>query len=144
MNLEPGSYPAVWKPILASVDAGVQEEVFSRLTVMTLLVWLGSLVKKKPDGRPPRVVFWIAIVVSGMLFVWGHIDDILSNPDNSVATLLIILIGTAIFGITLSWMYWRQGIEYSILAHFLLDAVGTGIIVPVYLNSEPLVRWLSV
>ena len=26
LDLEPGSYPAIWKPILASVDAGVQEE----------------------------------------------------------------------------------------------------------------------
>ena len=77
------------------MDAGVQEEIFSRLFLMTLFVWLGSLVWREPDGRPTRVVFWIAIIISG--------------------------------------------VECAILAHFFLDAVGTGIVAPAYLSSEPLV-----
>jgi hypothetical protein len=139
LRLESGSYPAIWKPILASVDAGVQEEIFSRLFLMTLFVWLGSLVWREPDGRPTRVVFWIAIIISGVLFGWSHIDDKLSNPEIPVSMLLVIMIATSFFGIILGWMYWRQGIECAILAHFFLDAVGTGIVAPAYLSSEPLV-----
>jgi hypothetical protein len=139
IDLEPGSYPAIWKPILASVDAGVQEEIFSRLLLMTLFVWLGSLVWREPDGRPTRVVFWIAIIISGVLFGWSHIDDKLSNPEIPVSMLLVIMIATSFFGIILGWMYWTQGIECAMLAHFFLDAVGTGIVVPAYLSSEPLV-----
>ena len=78
-------------------------------------------------------------MISGILFGWGHIDDKLSNPEIPVTMLLIIMIGTSTFGIILGWMYWTQGIECAIFAHFLLDAVGTGIVVPAYLSNEPIV-----
>lgn len=53
--------------------------------------------------------------------------------------LLFVMIATSFLGIILGWMFWKEGIECAILAHFFLDAVGTGFVVPAYHSSKPFV-----
>ena len=136
LNFEPERYPGSWRLILASVDAGVQEENFMRLLLMTLFVWLGSLARRDEDGRPTRGVFWSAILLSGVLFGWAHVDDQIAglglHPD-----LLLLLLVTTLFGVVFGWLYWTLGLESAILAHFLVDAVGSGLVVPAYLSGNP-------
>jgi hypothetical protein len=135
LNVSPEGYPAVWKLVLASVDAGVQEEIFMRLFLMTFLVWLGCLVGRSEDGRPRVRVVWSAIVLSGLLFGWGHVGDQIAglglHPD-----LLAILLVNTLFGIAFGWLYWTHGLESAILAHFLVDAIGSGLALPAYLSGK--------
>jgi hypothetical protein len=118
------------------VDAGVQEENFMRLLLMTLFAWLGSLARRDEDGRPTRGVLWSAILPSGVLFGWAHVDDQIAglglHPD-----LLLLLLVTTLFGVVFGWLYWTLGLESAILAHFLVDAVGSGLVVPAYLPGNP-------
>ena len=138
LDVNPAGYPASWMLVLSSVQAGVREEIFMRLFVMTLLAWLGGFVQQDADGRPSPVVMWSAVVISGFIFGWAHIDEVVPAPDIYGALAGIMLVNT-MFGIVFGWLYWKQGLESAILAHFLVDAVGSGIVVPAYLKSNPLV-----
>jgi hypothetical protein len=136
LNVDPERYPAAWKLILASVDAGVQEENFMRLVLMTLFVWLGSLVWRDKDGHPRGQVFWSAILLSGVLFGWGHVDDQITGLGLQ-GGLLAKLVVNILFGVLFGWLYWRLGLECAILTHFLVDAVGSGLVLPTYLSGNP-------
>ena len=137
-NVNPEGYPPSWMLVLASVQAGVREEIFMRLFLMTLLAWLGGLVQREADGRPSPTVMWCAVIVSGFLFGLGHIDDVVPTPEIYGALVGLLLVNT-MFGIVFGWLYWKQGLESAILAHFMVDAVGSGIVVPAYLSNNPLV-----
>jgi membrane protease YdiL (CAAX protease family) len=124
--------------VLASVQAGVREELFMRLFLMTILAWLGGLVQREEDGRPSATVMWCAVILSGFLFGLGHIDAVVPTPEIYGALVEILLVNM-MFGIVFGWLYWKQGLESAILAHFMIDAVGSGIVVPAYLSNNPLV-----
>jgi membrane protease YdiL (CAAX protease family) len=136
LNVDPDGYPAIWKLVLAAVDAGVQEEIFNRLFLMTGLAWVGSFFRREPDGRPSESVLWIAILISGILFGWAHVDDKLSIPGVPFTDYLILMAVSTLYGIVFGWLYWKLGIECAILAHFAIDALAAGIIVPAYISQN--------
>jgi hypothetical protein len=140
LNVDPESYPALWTLFLASVRAGVREEIFNRLFLMTLLAWLGSLVQREQDGRPSRRIMWCAVILAGLLFGWAHVDEVVLARGFDGAVLALMLVNT-VFGIVFGWLYWKQGLESAILAHFFVDAVGSCIVVPAYLSNNP---WVGV
>jgi hypothetical protein len=141
LNVNPEGYPALWMLVLTSVKAGVREEIFNRLFLMTILAGLGSLVQREEDGHPSPTVMWCAIILSGFLFGYAHIDQVVPTPEN-IDGIIIMLLVTTTFGIVFGWLYWKQGLESAILAHFMVDAVGSAIVVPAFLNN-PLV-WVAV
>ena len=132
-----GRIPAVWKMVLASVDAGVQEEIFYRFFIMTLLVWIGSFLKRDPDERPAEWVIWASIILSGIIFGWAHIDQQITGQQISGDALLVLIVNIC-YGIVLGWLYWKLGLESAILAHFFIDALGCSIVWVYYFGSFPL------
>ena len=140
LNVDPEGYPALWTLFLASVQAGVREEIFMRLFLMTLLAWLGSLVQREQDGRPSRRIVWCAVILAGLLFGWAHVDEVVPTRGFDGAVLGMLLVNT-VFGIAFGWLYWKQGLESAILAHLIVDAVGSCIVVPAYLSENP---WVGV
>jgi membrane protease YdiL (CAAX protease family) len=141
LNVAAEGYPPAWQLVLASLDAGVQEEIFSRLFLMTLLAWLGGLVRRGEDGRPSRGVVWTAIILSGLTFGWGHVDDQIYGAEIAGALAAVMLVNTAL-GVTFGWLYWKQGLESAILAHFLVDAVGSAVVIPAYMSGSLLLGLL--
>jgi hypothetical protein len=51
--------PPIWQSILASIGAGIREEVWTRLGAMSFLVWLGTKICRRE--QPPAVVLWLGI-----------------------------------------------------------------------------------
>ncbi|HUW95707.1 MAG TPA: CPBP family intramembrane glutamic endopeptidase [Anaerolineae bacterium] len=133
LNVNPASYPADYQLVLASVKAGVVEELFTRFLLISLFVWLGSLFKRSHDGRPTRGVYWGAILLAGLLFGWGHVGATLGNPVMILCTLL---------GICFGWLFWKLGIEWAIFAHFAYDALVSAVLLKVYLLNNTLV-WIG-
>ena len=138
LKANPNEIPAIWKLILASVDAGIQEEIFYRFFLMTLVVWLGGHMWQDKNGYPSKSVIHAAIILSALIFAWAHIDDKIANPalNASPAAYFWVLLVNTLIGITLGLLYWKQGLECAILTHFLIDAIGIGIVVPVYQTSN--------
>jgi hypothetical protein len=110
--------PPAWQGLLASFYGGINEEILNRLFLMTLVVWLGSLV-----GRTGNGVFWLAILLTGLLFGLGHLPGAVAmgiplTPLYIGRTLLLNASGL-LFG----WLYWRWGLESAMVAHLCVDLV---------------------
>jgi len=109
---------------LASLFAGVTEETLYRLAGLTLVAWLGSLLFYRPDGRPKLGIFWLANILTALLFGYGHLQTEagLGWPLNSlVVTRGLLLNGIA--GLVFGWFYWKYGLESAMLAHFFADII---------------------
>lgn len=132
-------YPPRWRMILTSIDAGIQEEIFYRLGLVTLVAWLGGFIWHEPDGGPSAAVIWLAIISVGILFGWAHIDQDVLNPESTgtVARYTARMSTVSLLGIVLGWLYWKQGLECAMLAHFLLDALATGVSHPSLMTLDP-------
>jgi hypothetical protein len=99
---------------------GIVEEVLVRWGLMSLLVWLGSLVV----GSPTPAVVWTAIVVAGLLFGLGHAPGYLAagckkSPAFFAAMISLNLWASLIFG----WLFWQYGLLAAMLAHMLFHLV---------------------
>ncbi|MGE5702041.1 MAG: type II CAAX prenyl endopeptidase Rce1 family protein [Clostridia bacterium] len=97
---------------------GIFEEILLRLVTLSLLVWLFSKVFKTSKGELPALFYWIAILVSTILFALGHLPATRMffgevTPLLLVRSLLLNGIGGLFFG----YLYWKKGFEYAILAH---------------------------
>lgn len=141
VNLEAktSSYPWSWELLLASFKAGTVEEIVNRFFLMTLLVWLGKFFFRDANGHPTKVVYWLAILLTGLIFGWAHVDARLGNPEVPLWGLMVVMVLNTGLGVYFGWFYWRLGLEWAILAHFLFDAFLSMIIVPVYLLGNPAV-----
>lgn len=111
---------SAWAGLLASFYGGIAEELLLRLFLMTLLVWLLSLLV---GGRPRTSQFWIAIALAAMLFGAGHLPAAAGMwpLDAVVVTRTIVL--NSLAGLVFGWLYWKRGLESAILAHFAADLV---------------------
>ena len=99
---------------------GIVEEVLFRWGVVTVLVWLGTLLF---DGPTP-VLVWSVIVVSGVLFGLGHLPGYRAAGCRVTPLFLAAAIGlnlwaTLIFG----WLFWQYGLLAAMLAHMFLHLV---------------------
>jgi len=116
--------PPAWQGFLASFYGGVNEEVVFRLFGVSLLAWLGSLVSRDSEGRPRRVVLWIAIVVIAVGFGLAHLPTTAAVGipiDALVVTRAIVL--NSIVGIASGWLFWRRGFESAMVSHFSADLI---------------------
>ncbi len=109
---------------LASISAGINEEIQFRLFGLSLLAWLGGLIFHGPDGRPKAAVFWTAIIIFSLAFGAAHLPTAatLGLPMNA------LVIGSTLFvngiaGLAFGWLFWRFGLESAILAHCLADVI---------------------
>jgi len=107
----------IWARLLYG---GIAEEVLTRWGLMSLLVWLGTLVV----GRPTPIVVWIAILISGVLFGLGHAPSYLAAGCHKTlaffsAMIVLNLWASLIFG----WLFWQHGLIAAIAAHMLFHLV---------------------
>ncbi len=114
---------ALWKTLLASLYGGVVEEILMRLFCMSLFAWLFAKVFRVTEPTKNALVMWTAIVISTVLFGLGHlpITSALTVITPLVVARAIVLNG--IGGLVFGWLYWKKGLEYSMVAHFTADIV---------------------
>jgi hypothetical protein len=145
LNAQPIPPSMLWKFVLGSLDAGIQEENFYRLFLMSFIVWFASIRSRKRGVSPSKTLYWSAIIISGLLFGWAHIDEQLADPGSGATAFALFdtMILISILGVIFGWLYWKLGLESAILAHFLADALGSTVVVPVYLSDSPTVQALT-
>ena len=74
-SLGPLPHPPFPTSLLASLSAGIGEEMVFRLFFITLLVWLVSRIALK--GGQENAVFWTASIFSATFFAAGHIPSVM-------------------------------------------------------------------
>ena len=109
---------------LASISAGINEEIQFRLFGLSLLAWLGGLLFHDPSGRPKAIVLWAANILLAVGFGAAHLPTAatLGLPMNA------LVIGSTLFvngiaGLAFGWLFWTFGLESAILAHCLADVI---------------------
>jgi membrane protease YdiL (CAAX protease family) len=113
--------PPLWQRVLVCFYGGINEEVFLRLFLMTLLIWLVTRVTHR--AVPTAATVWLAILIVSVVFGLGHLPMTARFMPLTalVVTRAIILNGIA--GLLFGWLYWRRGLEAAMLAHFATDVI---------------------
>lgn len=113
----------LWKGLLGSLYGGIGEELLTRLVFMTIVAWL--LWRFVAGRRVPVVpgVYWSAMVLAGLVFGLGHLPAVSGvwdlTPVVITRTILLNFVPALVFG----RLYWRWGLEYAMVAHFMSDIV---------------------
>jgi len=97
---------------------GIFEEIATRLVLMSLFVWLLSLVFAKNKENIPSLLYWIGIVLVSVLFGAGHLPATQMLFGN-LTTIIVVraLLLNGIGGILFGYLYWKKGFEYAALSH---------------------------
>lgn len=103
---------------------GITEEVLIRWGLMTLLVWAGWRLFQKGQDKPKPAFFVGAIVISAVMFGIGHLPvALLLFPEPGFALASYVIAANSIFGVVAGFLYWKKGLESSILAHMMAHVV---------------------
>ena len=113
----------LWKRAAACFYGGINEEILIRLFVMGGLYFLIGLVWKTPDGLPAVGAFWLANILSAILFGLGHLP-----ATKRITPLTKLVIGRAVIlngipGLVFGYLFLQYGLETAMLTHFFLDVV---------------------
>lgn len=93
---------------------GFTEEILMRFGLMTLIVWLSTIIF---NGTNP-IVYWSGILISAIIFAIGHFPIAYQAVENpTIGLLTYLLIGNSVGGIIFGWLYWKKGLECTFIAH---------------------------
>jgi hypothetical protein len=113
--------PSPWIGFLASLGAGIREEIWLRLGFMGFLTWLAAKVTAQTSPSPTTV--WGANILAALLFGLIHIPQAASILGLNAAVIAFVMIGNGVPGVAFGWLYWRRGLIAAMVAHFMLDVV---------------------
>ncbi len=113
----------LWHGFLGSFYGGIVEEIFLRLFLVTVIVWLLWKFSKTRADRPTSTSIWTAIIVAAIIFGLGHLPTtaVLTTITPLVVFRAVLLNGVG--GVIFGWLYWKHGLESAIIAHFSADIV---------------------
>ena len=114
---------AVWKRVLVCFYGGIDEEVLSRLFLLTLLAWLGTRVFQKQKARVSKVTFWFANIIVAILFGLGHLPNAAMVMRITPTVVILALTLNGIAAVSFGYLYWKRGLESAMIAHFCADFV---------------------
>lgn len=99
---------------------GITEEILLRWGILSLIIWVFKLIFK--DTKP--LFWWLSIFISSILFGMGHLPITFILIKNVTPFLIFFIISSnALFGIVAGWLFWKKGLEYSMLAHIAAHCV---------------------
>lgn len=115
--------PPIWMRLLASFYGGVGEEIFMRLFLTTLIVWITYKIKRTKDNLPTSIGVWLAIILISVLFGLGHLPMTARFAEITTIVVFRAIILNGIAGVTFGWLYWKKGLEAAMISHFTTDIV---------------------
>ncbi len=93
---------------------GITEELLIRFGIMSFIVWSIYKVFKTKNN----IIYWTGIIISSIIFGFGHFGIILNLiPKPSILLLSYILLANSIGGIVFGYVYWKKGLESSMISH---------------------------
>jgi len=113
----------IWKRLLACLYGCIDEEVLTRLFLLSLFAWLGLRIFQKQKARLLPSTFWIANVVVAVLFGLGHLPAASRVMHITPEVVLVALVMNGVAAISFGYLYWKRGLEAAMIAHFCADFV---------------------
>lgn len=116
--------PNALEGFMASIAAGINEEILLRLFLLTLFAWIIQRIARRPDGRPNKAVLWTANILAAVIFGLLHLPNltVMGIGITPVLILYVILLN-GLGGMGFGYLYWTYGLEAAMLAHFSADIV---------------------
>ncbi|SNR48635.1 CPBP family intramembrane glutamic endopeptidase [Halorubrum vacuolatum] len=111
--------------LLASIPmrllyGGITEELLLRWGFMAPVAyglwWVGNRAGEATDA-PSEPIFWIAIVVSAIMFGVGHLPALATTFELTTPLILRTVLLNALAGIVLGWLFWKRSLETAMIAH---------------------------
>lgn len=119
--------PPAWQGFLASFYGGINEEVLSRLFIMSLLLWIFSKIGKKKEGKTTELTAWLAIVITAIIFGLMHLPSTATLIPITPFIIARSIILNDVAGVIFGWLYWKKGLESAMISHFTADIIIYGI-----------------
>jgi membrane protease YdiL (CAAX protease family) len=117
----------LWKRLLAGVVyGGITEELFMRLFLMALFVWLLGKWWKTAAGTPAPRAFWAAITLVAILFGLGHLPATSMLAPLTPVLVVRALVLNGVAGVAFGYLYWRYGLEAAMAGHIGVHLVLQG------------------
>jgi len=110
---------------LRALSAALTEEIFFRLGLMTLFVWILRTFVSKSGSTEPSLS--IGILLAALLFAAAHLPGHVTSETATWNLVVGILLFNSFGGMLMGWLYSRHGLLSAVLAHFLGDVVGHAI-----------------
>jgi hypothetical protein len=107
--------PPLWERILYSFYVSIVEEIVLRFSMMTLLVWIIWKIKKDNEGKATTIGVWSSILLVSLFYVLLNLFFSRESMDSVFALRLSIF--NTLGGIVFGWIYWKKGLEYSIITN---------------------------
>jgi len=113
----------MWQRFLICFYGGIGEEVFMRLFLMTLVVWIVHKLARKKDTIPSDKNVWLSIIVASVVFGLGHLPMTATFTEITPVVVIRSIVLNGIAGVVFGWLYWKKGLEASIISHFSADII---------------------
>lgn len=107
--------------LLVSIGAAIGEEVWFRLGLLTIILWLVTRIFKHTSLQSS--VAWITITIVALIFGAAHLPQLISYGAASTFAVWGTIFGNCVVGILYGWCYWRLSLVAAIMAHFSVDLV---------------------
>lgn len=104
---------------------GITEELLLRWGLMSLLVWGLWKLFQRSRTTPSAAIFWISIVISSLLFALGHLGATALLAPLTTVVLVRMFLLNGLAGLVFGWLYWRKGLEISMISHAFVHITTT-------------------
>jgi len=111
-----------WKRILIAFDSAVLEEIIFRLFLFSLFVWIVSKVWQTQNS-PNVAIFWVINALIAIGFGLAHLPQWSAITTLTPLVILIVVFLNSIGGLAFGYLYYVNGLEAAIVAHFAADIV---------------------
>jgi hypothetical protein len=109
-----------WKRVVIAFDSAVLEEIIFRLFLISSVVWVAS--KLWQIQKPPNPeIFWIINAVIAIGFGIAHLPQWSSITPLTPLVILIVVFLNSVGGLTFGYLFYANGLEAAIMAHFVAD-----------------------
>jgi hypothetical protein len=113
---------AVWKRVVIAFDSSVLEEIFFRLFLFSLLIWLAGKVWQ--IQRPPTSqLLWFINALIAVGFGVAHLPQWSAMTHLTLPIVLTVVFLNSIGGLTFGYLFFEDGLESAMIAHFAADLV---------------------
>ncbi len=111
-----------WKRVVIAFDSAVLEEIIFRLFLFSSLVWVVSKIwqiQKPPNSE----ILWAINVLIAIGFGMAHLPQWSAITSLTPLVILIVVFLNSIGGLVFGYLYFTNGLEAAMVAHFVADIV---------------------
>jgi membrane protease YdiL (CAAX protease family) len=107
--------------LLLYIGAPIAEEIQCRLLLFSVTVWIGERLAKRYEWMSRSTITWTAVTVSGLAFGFLHVVGGQGVTWWRPLLLQVFVDARTYVGLILAWVYWKRGLETSIIAHGIMN-----------------------